>query len=80
MERLVLDSPHQPRTCEVEGDDEIRRIHFERLAVRFVIDFLTPATKGSGIARCEEEVQFLGRCGGEIDKSRKTILLMEALA
>jgi hypothetical protein len=73
LEQLVLDGSHQSRTYEVELEGEIRGIHLDCLAIRFIVNVLASATKGSGIARFEEEVQILGCCSGKIDESRKTI-------
>jgi len=76
LKQLVLDGSHQTGTREVELDGEIRSIHFDRLAVGFVVYVLVSATKGGGIARCDEEVQILGRRRGEIDEPTKPVSLM----
>ena len=70
-EQLVFDSLHYPGTYEVELDGEIRSIHFNGLAVRFVVDILVPATKGGGGACCGEKVQILGRRRHEIYESAR---------
>lgn len=80
LEQLVLNDSHQTGTCEVELEGEIRSVHFNSLAVRFVVDVLISATKGSGIARCDEEVEILGCRRGEIDESRTAMSFMEGLA
>jgi len=67
----MLDDSHQIRTRDVGVDDEIRGIHFECLAVGLVVDVLVSATKCGRIACRKEEVQVLGRCGSEIDESKK---------
>jgi hypothetical protein len=77
LEQLVLDGSHQARTYEVELEGEVRGIHLDRLAIRFVVNVPVSATKGSGIARFEEEVQILGCCSGEIYESKKTISLTD---
>jgi hypothetical protein len=79
LKQPIFDGSHQARTSEVELDDEIRGIHFERLAVRFVVDVLVSATKGSGVACRQEEVQILRRCRGEIDEPKKTMSLTTPL-
>ena len=56
LNQLVLDSSHQTRTVEVELDGEVRSIHLDCLAVRFVMDVFVPATERGGITRCGEEV------------------------
>jgi len=56
-------------------DNKIGGIHFERLAVRLVVDVLVSAIKGSRFTGRQEGVQVLGRCGGEIDESKKETLL-----
>jgi len=72
-EQLVLDGSHQVRTYDVEADDEIRGIHFKHLTVRLFVDVLVSMTRSIETARREEVVQILGRYGGEIDESVKTI-------
>ena len=79
LEQLVFNGSHQVRIYDVGADDEIRGIHFEHLTLRFSADILFSVTGCSETARCEEVVQILGRYGGEIDESGKTISLMEAL-
>ena len=56
-------------------NNEIRGIHFEHLAVGLFVNDLVAAIKGSRITGRQEEVQVLGCCGGEIDKSKKETLL-----
>ena len=56
LEQLVLNCPNQTRSYEVELHGEVRSIHFECLAIRFVVYILISATKHGGIARCGEEV------------------------
>jgi len=80
LEQLVLDGSHQAGTDEVELDDEIRSIHFDRLAVRFVVNVLFSAAKGGGLARCGEVVEIFGSHRGEIDESKKPLSPKMALA
>jgi len=78
LKQLILDCSHQTGTCEIELDGEVRSIHFDRLAVRFVANALVPATERGRIARCGEEVQISGRRRGKIHESAKTRSLIEA--
>lgn len=71
MEKLVLDSPNQVRTCEAKANGEIRGIHFEGLAAGSMAGVLDPVIKNDGVAGCGEEVQILGGCGGKIYEPAK---------
>ena len=79
-EQLVLDSPHNARTREVELDGKIRSIHFDRLAVGFIVDVLFAATEGGRGARSGQEVQIFGRRGRKIDEPTKPTSPTEAIA
>jgi hypothetical protein len=54
--QLVFDGSNQVGASEVEANGEIGCIHFEGLAVRFIVDVLVPATKCGWISRGGEEV------------------------
>jgi hypothetical protein len=71
LKQLILDGSNQARTSDVELGGEIRGIHFYCLAVRFVVDVLTPAAKSGGIACSSEEVQSLRGRRGEIYESTR---------
>lgn len=71
VKQLALDGSNQVRTCEVKVNGEIGGIHFDSLAISFVVDVLIPTAKRSGIACCGEEVQILGSCIGKIYKSKE---------
>jgi len=76
---LVLDSSHYTRTNEVELDGEIRSIHFDCLAVRFVVDVLVSTTNGGRGACCGQEVQIFGRRRRKIDEPTKPTPSTEAV-
>ena len=70
--QLAFDGLYQAGTYEVKLDGEVRSIHFDRLAIRFIVHVFVSATEGGGVASCEEEVQILGRRRGELDESGET--------
>jgi len=80
LEELVFDGSHQVRIHDVGANDEIRSIHFEHLTMRFPVDIFVSTAGGGETARREEVVQILGRYGGEIYESGKTISLVKVPA
>lgn len=69
VKQLALDGSNQIRACEIEVNGKIGGIHFDGLAVTFIIYIFVPAAKSGGVTLFGQKVEIVRSRRGEIDES-----------
>ena len=68
LEQLLLDDLDETHTGGIELYGEVRGVHLDRLAIRFIVNIFLAPTEGSGIGCSGESVDFLRGRGSKVDE------------